>query len=73
MILPGITYRFTKVELYLQQRNHLRIISKLSNTSSAENYNDAATYNANQRKYVFRICIVILSQVPKIKRRINFY
>jgi cell surface protein SprA len=26
----------------------------LSNTGSAENYNDASTYNPNQKKYVFR-------------------
>ncbi|WP_369766111.1 cell surface protein SprA [Flavobacterium sp. WC2429] len=30
------------------------LFSKLSNTGSGENYNDANTYNANQKKYVFR-------------------
>ena len=30
------------------------MFSKLSNTGSGENYNDASTYNANQKKYVFR-------------------
>ena len=30
------------------------LFSKLSNTGSAENYDDASTYNANQKKYVFR-------------------
>ena len=30
------------------------LFSKLSNTGSGENYNDASTYNANQKKYVFR-------------------
>jgi cell surface protein SprA len=28
------------------------LFSKLSNTGSAENYNDASTYNPNQKKYV---------------------
>ncbi|NGY36285.1 cell surface protein SprA [Flavobacterium sp. XN-5] len=30
------------------------LFSKLSNTGSTENYNDASTYNPNQKKYVFR-------------------
>jgi cell surface protein SprA len=30
------------------------LFSKLSNTGSGENYNDASTYNPNQEKYVFR-------------------
>jgi cell surface protein SprA len=30
------------------------LFSKLSNTGSSENYNDPATYNENQKKYVFR-------------------
>jgi cell surface protein SprA len=30
------------------------LFSKLSNTGSGENYDDEATYNANQKKYVFR-------------------
>ena len=30
------------------------LFSKLSYTGSGENYNDASTYNANQKKYVFR-------------------
>ncbi|MBP2284073.1 cell surface protein SprA [Flavobacterium sp. CG_23.5] len=30
------------------------LFSKLSNTGSAENYNDVGTYNPNQKKYVFR-------------------
>ncbi|MFV5694629.1 cell surface protein SprA [Flavobacterium sp. LB3P122] len=30
------------------------LFSKLSNTGSGENYNDANTYNLNQKKYVFR-------------------
>ncbi|MGO4820408.1 MULTISPECIES: cell surface protein SprA [unclassified Flavobacterium] len=30
------------------------LFSKLSNTGTSENYNDPATYNENQKKYVFR-------------------
>ncbi|CAM2808412.1 T9SS outer membrane translocon Sov/SprA [Flavobacterium frigoris] len=30
------------------------LFSKLSNTGSGENYDDASTYNPNQKKYVFR-------------------
>ena len=30
------------------------LFSKLSNTGSAENYNNSSTYNENQKKYVFR-------------------
>jgi cell surface protein SprA len=30
------------------------LFSKLSNTGSGENYDDASTYNPNQKKYVYR-------------------
>jgi hypothetical protein len=40
---------------FLQQEPFGELLfSKLSNTGSGENYDDASTYNPNQKKYVYR-------------------
>jgi hypothetical protein len=46
----------------------------LSNTGSAENYNDASTYNPNQKKYVLGTCTVIRNlELYKIARKTNSF
>ena len=54
--IPGITIDAQNGRIIFTTKEPFGelLFSKLSNTGSAENYNDAATYNANQRKYVFR-------------------
>jgi cell surface protein SprA len=50
------------------------LFSKLSNTGSGENYDDASTYNPNQKKYVLEICIAIHNQVRcRTSIKINFF
>jgi cell surface protein SprA len=54
--IPGITIDTQNGRIIFTTKEPFGelLFSKLSNTGSAETYNDASTYNPNQKKYVFR-------------------
>jgi cell surface protein SprA len=49
------------------------LFSKLSNTGSGENYDDASTYNPNQKKYVYRNMYRNTQLRCRTSIKINFY
>ena len=53
--LPGLTIDAQNGRIVFTTKEPFGelLFSKLSNTGSAENYNDVTTYNENQKKYVF--------------------
>jgi cell surface protein SprA len=72
MILSRHNNRFAKRIIFTKEPFGELLFSKLSNTGS-ENYNDASTYNPNQKKYVFRTCTVIRNlEFYKIKKTNSF-
>ncbi|MFV8368404.1 cell surface protein SprA [Flavobacterium sp. LB2R40] len=54
--LPGLTIDAQNGRIIFTTKEPFGelLFSKLSNTGSAENYNNVSTYNENQKKYVFR-------------------